>query len=213
MMEGPVSPLSLLEVPTAIAVAVATSTSTSSATVDRHQTAVDRDQKTDHVPSVPESSPPSLSSSASSTDLQMRIRRARSVGNLEEYRTQLQRFGGFVWELPGRLRSQHRLLARLPRRRAAAKAAADAVAAAENKLGDIGPQLPVDPGVLAVCMFPFVPLMLYALFTVALSTIVLYLCFLFLYLLVLGGTIARAWCLWRLWHMAGDHPILCDSRV
>ena len=59
----------------------------------------------------------------------------------------------------------------------------------ENKLGDVGPQLPVDPTILAVCVFPFVPLCLYALFTVALSTIVGYLFFLLLYLLVLVGTL------------------------
>jgi hypothetical protein len=58
----------------------------------------------------------------------------------------------------------------------------------ENKLGDVGPQLPVDPTILAVCVFPFIPLCLYALFTVALSTIVGYLFFLLLYLLVLVGT-------------------------
>lgn len=123
--------------------------------------------------------------SGTASDIQMRIRRSRSIGNLNEYKSQLQRFEKFVWALPAKIKSQHHIITGLPRRLSQRNKRFAAEKMSENKLGDVGPQLPVDPTILAVCVFPFVPLCLYALFTVALSTIVGYLFFLLLYLLVL----------------------------
>ena len=54
--------------------------------------------------------------SGTASDLQMRVRRSRSIGNLNEYKSQLQRFEKFVWALPAKIKSQHHIITGLPRR-------------------------------------------------------------------------------------------------
>jgi len=55
-------------------------------------------------------------SSSPSSELQKRIRRSRSIGNINEYRSQLQRLEKFMWELPGKIKNQHHIITGLPRR-------------------------------------------------------------------------------------------------